>query len=167
MCSPAGFQRTHFWRSDEQRRVKLEDIHKYAFCVDGVKCCYHRHFTPSHISSLSPFSLPPQNSFEDSACVLDFPLNLHNPAQPFLSHHRAQACHDLSHKTEIFLCTRSCSLLLSPNSVTWRLQASLGLTLSPLLPPHYWRAGGRTGQDSRCGLPAPASRTLTLMHTWA
>lgn len=53
------------------------------------KCCYHRRLIPPHSGILSTFSHTPTsvNRFKNSACALDFPLNLYNLVQPFIYLH--------------------------------------------------------------------------------
>ena len=53
------------------------------------KCCYHRHLFPPHNGILRAFSHTPTsvNRFKNSACALDFPLNLYNLVQPFIYIH--------------------------------------------------------------------------------
>lgn len=116
-------------------------------------------YATSH-GGLTPFSRPrPITHCKNSVCVLDLPLDLHNPAHPFSSgpqrlsrvvrFTKRRSSYTLSYVHPAFLTELVFSCMGKPSLLCY-------LTRSPLLPPDGRAGGGRTkGQTAdRCAQPA-------------
>lgn len=106
----------------------------------------------------------PVNHLKNSACVLDFPPYLCNPAQPFL-YRRAEfgllvmVCFTKLRSSNTHF-PAPCFSPLTPSQPCGKAKPSLYSTLSPVLPPDRW-----AGRRQRARLLAGVRLSARCMHT--
>lgn len=106
---------------------------------------------PISPGGLTPFSRPhPITHDKNSVCVLDFPLDLHNPAHSFSSGRQSLSSLSwfvLQNGDLLIHFPTPCSSHLTRFQLYGKAKSSLYLTLSPLLPPGGWAGGGQRARQ--------------------